>query len=89
MRPWTTPSSGPTRMLGAQKAPSGRYTVVFDPRVVSTLLSVMASALSGEAVVKGRSFFAGRIGEEVATTAVTLVDDPTDPRAYSGVVARR
>jgi PmbA protein len=72
-----------TRMLGATKATSGRYTVVFDPRVVATLLSVMASALSGEAVVKGRSFFAGRIGEEVANTAVTLVDDPTDVRAYT------
>ena len=72
-----------TRLLGAQKAQSGRYTVVFDPRVVSTLLSVMASALSGEAVVKGRSFFAGRIGESVANAAVTLVDDPTDSRAFS------
>jgi PmbA protein len=72
-----------TRLLGAQKAQSGRCTVVFDPRVVSTLLSVMASALSGEAVVKGRSFFAGRVGESVANAAVNLVDDPTDSRAFS------
>jgi PmbA protein len=71
-----------TRMLGAQKAPSGRCTVVFDPRVVSTLIGVVSSALSGEAVVKGRSFFAGRVGETVAAPAVTLVDDPTDPRAF-------
>jgi PmbA protein len=72
-----------TRLLGAQKARSGRYTVVFDQRVVSTLLSVVASALSGEAVVKGRSLFVGRIGELVADTAVTLTDDPTDSRAFS------
>jgi PmbA protein len=72
-----------TRLLGAQKARSGRCTVVFDPRVVSTLLSVVASALSGEAVVKGRSFFAGRIGESVAKAGVTLTDDPTDSRAFS------
>jgi len=72
-----------TRLLGAKKAASGRCTVVFDPRVVSTLLSVVASALSGEAVVKGRSFFAGRIGESVARGDVTLVDDPTDARAYT------
>ncbi len=71
-----------TRMLGAQKVRSAHCTVVFDPRVVSTLLAVMASALSGEAVVKGRSFFAGRLGETIATPGVTLVDDPTDPRAY-------
>jgi PmbA protein len=72
-----------TRMLGATKPPSDRVTVVFDPRVVSTLLSVISSALSGEAVVKGRSFFAGRVGEKVATGSFTLVDDPTDPRAFS------
>jgi PmbA protein len=71
-----------TRMLGAQKARSGRYTVVFDPRVVSTLLGVVSSGLSGEAVVKGRSLFAGRIGESVAAPTVTLVDDPTDSRAF-------
>ncbi|MGH9108048.1 MAG: TldD/PmbA family protein [Acidimicrobiales bacterium] len=70
------------RMLGAGKARSGRCTVVFDPRVVSTLLAVVSGALSGEAVVKGRSFFADRVGETVAAPAVTLVDDPTDPRAY-------
>jgi PmbA protein len=70
------------RMLGAGKARSGRFAVVFDPRVVSTLLSVVSSALSGEAVVKGRSFFAGRLGDEVASANVTLVDDPTDPRAF-------
>ena len=71
-----------TRMVGAQKARSAHCTVVFDPRVVSTLLGIIASALSGEAVVKGRSFFAGRIGETIATSGITLVDDPTDARAY-------
>jgi PmbA protein len=70
-------------MLGATKAPSDRLTVVFDPRVVSSLLSIVSSALSGEAVVKGRSFFAGRLGEKVATGSFTLVEDPTDPRAFS------
>ena len=70
------------RLLGAEKARSARCTVVFDPRVVSTLIAVVASALSGEAVVKGRSFFAGRIGETVAAPSVTLVDDPTDFRAF-------
>jgi len=71
-----------TRMLGAQKPRSAHCTVVFDPRVVSTLLGVISSALSGEAVVKGRSFFAGRIGETIAAGGITLVDDPTDARAY-------
>jgi len=72
-----------TRLLGATKARSGRVTVVFDPRVTSTLLGIVSSALSGEAVTKGRSLFAGRLGEEIAVPAVTIVDDPTDHRALS------
>ncbi len=71
-----------TRMIGATKARSGRCAVVLDPRVTSTLLAIVSSALSGEAVTKGRSFFAGRVGEEVAVPAVLLVDDPTDSRAF-------
>jgi PmbA protein len=74
------------RLLGAGKVASERRTVVFDPRVVSTLLAVLASALSGEAVVKGRSFFAGRVGEAVGTAELTLVDDPTDARAFRAAV---
>lgn len=70
------------RLLGATRAKTGRCAVVFDPRVASTLVAVVSSALSGEAVTKGRSFFAERVGEEVAAAAVTLVDDPTDTRAF-------
>ena len=70
------------RLLGATKGPSGRTTVVFDRRMATALLSVVSSALSGEAVAKGRSFFAGRVGEVVGHPGLTLVDDPTDARAY-------
>jgi PmbA protein len=70
------------RLLGATKGPSGRSTVVFDRRMATALVSIISSALSGEAVAKGRSFFAGRIGEQVGHPGLTLVDDPTDQRAY-------
>ncbi|HZU80696.1 MAG TPA: TldD/PmbA family protein [Acidimicrobiales bacterium] len=75
------------RMLGATKARSGRVTVVFDPRVSSSLLAIVSSALSGESVTKGRSMFAGRIGEEVAAGQVTVVDDPTDVRAFGAAAS--
>ncbi len=72
-----------TRLLGATKPASFHCPVVLDPRVAAALLSVVASALSGETVTKGRSFFADRLGEPVAATSVRLVDDPTDPRHLS------
>lgn len=85
-----------TRLLGATKPPSQRVTVVLDPFVTAQFLGIIASTLNGEAVVKGRSLFKDRLGEEVAPPFVTLVDDPTDPRAYTatdvdgeGLAARR
>jgi PmbA protein len=71
-----------TRLLGARPARSARTTVVLDPRVTATLLGVVGAALSGDAVYKRRSFLADRLGEHVASPALTLVDDPTDPAAY-------
>jgi PmbA protein len=75
-----------TRMLGAVKPPSMRCTAVFDPRSTATLLSIIGGALSGEAVNYGRSFFANRIGEVVASPLFTLLDDPTDARHFSASV---
>lgn len=72
-----------TRMLGGVKPASRRLTVVLDPYVTAQFLSVLSAALNGEAVLKGRSLFADRVGEEVASPLVTLVDDPTNPLAYS------
>lgn len=71
-----------TRMLGATKPASARLTVVFDPQVTTTLLAILGSTLSGEAVLKGRSLFAGRDGEQVASSVVSLIDDATNPSAF-------
>ena len=71
-----------TRLLGAVKPQSAHLTVVFEPRITATLLGILAGTLDGESVLKGRSLFADRIGEEVSVPGFTLVDDPTDPDAY-------
>lgn len=72
-----------TRLLGATKPKGGRFTVVLDPYVTAQLVGIIGGTFSGEAVLKGRSLFADRLGEEIAAGIVTLVDDPTDPRAYT------
>ena len=85
-----------TRLLGAVKPPSKRVTVVLDPYVTAQFLGVISSALNGENVIKGRSLFANRMGEQVASPLFTLIDDPTNPKAYTatdidgeGLAARR
>lgn len=69
------------RLLGAGKAPSRRLTVVFDPYVASQFLGLVVELLSGDAVLRGRSAFAGRVGEQVAAPQLTLYDDAADPLA--------
>ncbi|MCU1452773.1 MAG: peptidase family protein [Acidimicrobiales bacterium] len=72
-----------TRLLGATKPSGGRFTIVLDPFVTAQLIGIIGSTFSGEAVLKGRSLFADRLGEEVGAGAITLVDDPTNPLAYT------
>lgn len=76
-----------TRLLGATKPQSGRTTIVFDPFVTAQFLAIVGSTLSGESVLKGRSLFADRLGDEVAAACVTLVDDPTNPDAFTATRA--
>jgi PmbA protein len=70
------------RLLGAKQILSARLPVVFDPLVTRSVLALLGGALSGEAIVKGRSLFVGREGEEVAGPGITLVDDPTLADAF-------
>jgi PmbA protein len=72
-----------TRLIGATKPSTGRVTVVLDPFVSAQLIGIIGSTLNGESVLKGRSLFADRMHEEVAASVVTLVDDPTNPLAYT------
>jgi len=85
-----------TRLLGATKPASRRVTVVLDPFVTAQFLGIIGGTLNGDSVVKGRSLFANRLGDQVASPLVTLVDDPTNPLAYTatdidgeGLAARR
>lgn len=72
-----------TRLLGAIKPPTSKLTVVLDPWVTAQLLAIIGGTLSGDAVQRGRSFFAERLGEQVAMHDFCLVDDPTNTDAFT------
>jgi PmbA protein len=65
---------GERKLRPAQLA-SGRYRVVLHPEVTVDLLGLVAGMLSAEAVLKGRSLFAGKLGTAIASPLLTLVDD--------------
>jgi PmbA protein len=63
------------RLLGAAQVSSRTTPVLFEPWAAAELIGTLASSISAEAVQKGRSLLAGRLGASIAAEAVTIVDD--------------
>lgn len=68
-----------TAMIGATKPPSRSCPVLLDPIVAASFAGLIGGALGANAVQRGRSPFAGRLGEELASGALALHDDGRDP----------
>ena len=67
--------------IGSTKPESGEVTLVLEPRLTATVLGLISGMLGGEVVAKGRSPFAGRVGEQIGSPLLTIVDDPTNPES--------
>lgn len=67
------------RRLGARRAPTGEYPVVFDPDTASSLLRHLAGAISGSTLYRRMSFLLDRLGEPIAAPTLTVIDDPLRP----------
>lgn len=71
------------RRLGATKPKSGAMPIVFDPRVSGSIPSHMASALNGASIARKSSFLMDKMGEQVAASSITLLDDPKRVRGLA------
>jgi len=69
-------------VLGARQVETAKVPVLFDNLSTAELIALLGVALNGEAVVKGRSFMAGRLGEKIASDVVDLVDDSLLERGF-------
>jgi PmbA protein len=63
------------RRLGARRVATQRVPIIFAPEVAGSLLGSLFEAASGDAIWRGASFLAGRLGEQIAVPALTLIDD--------------
>lgn len=66
-------------LLGGSQCESMNCPVVMDPFVSASLIGVIGSALTGEAVQKQRSMFAGLEGQKVAAEIFSITDDGVHP----------
>ena len=65
--------------LGARSLATQRIPVVLEPYEAMSLLGAISPLFSAENVLKGKSLFAGKVGEAVASPKVTIVDDARRP----------
>jgi len=66
-------------LLGATKPSSRTCPVVLDPLVAASFVGIIGGTLCADSVQRGRSPFAGMLGEEVGSAVLTLTDDGIDP----------
>jgi PmbA protein len=66
-------------MLGANKPESRTCPVVLSERVAASFAGFIGGALCADVVQRGRSPFADRLGDELASAALRIADDGTDP----------
>lgn len=65
------------RRLGGRKIKTCEAPIVFDPEMAASLLRNLASALSGYSLYKGASFLAGKLGTQIGSDLLTVIDDGT------------
>jgi PmbA protein len=68
-----------TAMIGAGKPHSRSCPVVLDQTVAASFVGLIGGVLGADAVQRGRSPFAERLGEAVGAEALTIHDDGLDP----------
>ena len=62
--------------LGSTKIESQKAPVMFDRRVSASLIGAFTSAISGAAIARGTSYLKTKMGEQVFSKGIDLIDDP-------------
>jgi PmbA protein len=65
------------RKLGGRKVKSAVVPVVLDPRVASFMLSDVFGAASGGSIYRRSSYLVDKVGQQIASPMITIVDDAT------------
>lgn len=62
--------------MGAESMPSGKYKVAIRNDVMADILDTFSGIFSAYNVQKGMSLLKGKVGTQIASKAVTIIDDP-------------
>jgi PmbA protein len=63
------------RRLGAKRVPTCEVPVLFDAMTAPSLIGQLTSCLGGYSIYRESSFLADRMGDQIASSKVTIIDD--------------
>jgi len=67
------------RRLGSKSIATRQSTVIFEPRMATSILGHLIGAINGRSVLQQRSFLADSKGEQIFPEFFQLLDDPDNP----------
>ena len=70
------------RRLDARRVPTQRVPIVFAPEIARSLVGNIFEAANGDSIYRGASFWANQLGQQVASSNVTVIDDGTIPGLF-------
>ncbi len=70
--------------LGEKSIPGGKYPIILRSDASASLLETFMPILSAENAQKDQSLLKGKVGQKVASEAVTLLSTPFHPASLSG-----
>tara|TARA_B110000438_G_C15778106_1_gene635016 strand:+ start:230 stop:1561 length:1332 start_codon:yes stop_codon:yes gene_type:complete len=62
--------------MGAIKPVTGKYPVVFGPRVARSISGHISSAIKGSAIARKTSFLKDMMHKKIANSSINMIDDP-------------
>jgi len=69
--------------VGAGPVASGRYPMILLNRAAGRILGLLGGPLSGGSIFEKRSCLADKLGSQIGSSLLTLIDDPTVPRGLA------
>lgn len=82
--------------IGQRPAPSGRYRMILESPCAGNFLQPLLNAMNGQALQQRTSFLRDKLGQQVVSPLVNIVDDPLQPGTrgaayfdYDGVATQR
>lgn len=68
------------RRINPRKVKTQQVSVIFEPRVASSLIGHLAGAANGSSIARKASFLKDKLGEKIFPSGIRVVDDPLRKR---------